>query len=140
MNASNGKRCSEMAISLSYRAFVLDQLSRVAPGIRDRAMFGGVGIYAGDLFFGLIGDDILYFKVDDGNRGDFEAIGMGPFRPFDDGGEVMQYYQVPPDVLEELEQLRGWAAKAIDVARRARQKKRPARKSANPAPRTKGKR
>jgi DNA transformation protein and related proteins len=128
-----------MATSPSYRAFVLDQLSRVAPGIRDRAMFGGVGIYAGDLFFGLIGNDVLYLKVDDGNRGDFEAVGMGPFRPFGDGGEVMQYYQVPPDVLEEPEQLRDWAAKAIDVARRARQKKQPARKSAKPSPRKKGK-
>jgi len=34
-------------------------------------MFGGVGIYCGDLFFGLIDDDTLYFKVDDSNRSDF---------------------------------------------------------------------
>ena len=43
-------------------------------------MFGGVGIYAGDLFFALIDDDTLYFKVDDSNRSDFEKRDMGLFR------------------------------------------------------------
>ena len=127
-----------MAVSPSYRAFVLDQLSRAAPGIRDRGMFGGVGIYSGDFFFALIDEDTLYLKVDDGNRADFEAVGMGPFRPFGEGGEVMQYYQLPAEVLEEPDRLTEWVAKAIDVARRARRRK-PARKPPA-APRKKGKR
>jgi len=64
-----------MAVSASFRTFILDQLSRVVSKIRARAMFGGVGIYAGDLFFALIADDTLYFKVDDSNRPDFEQRG-----------------------------------------------------------------
>ena len=52
-------------------------------------MFGGVGIYAGELFFALIADDTVYFKVDQSNRPEFEARGMGPFRPYGEGGEVM---------------------------------------------------
>jgi DNA transformation protein len=121
-----------MAVNPSYREFVLDQLGRVAPGIRGRAMFGGVGIYSDDLFFALIGDDTLYLKVDDSNRGDFEEAGMGPFMPFGEGGEVMQYYQLPPDVLEEPDRLRGWAVKAIEVARKARRARQPGSKP--PAP------
>jgi DNA transformation protein len=81
-------------------------------------MFGGVGIYAGDLFFALIDDDLVYFKVDDANRPAFEARGMGPFMPGGDGGEVMQYYQLPEDVLEDPEELGRWMEAAVEVARR----------------------
>lgn len=95
----------------------------MAQGIRARNMFGGVGIYAGDHFFALVDDDVLYLKADDTNRPDFERAGMGPFRPFGDGGEVMQYYEVPADVLEGGDELAAWVEKAIDVARRARKKK-----------------
>ena len=113
-----------MAVSPTFRTYVLDQLGRVATGIRSRGMFGGVGIYSGDVFFALIDDDTLYLKVDDGNRPDFEAAGMGPFRPFGDGGDVMQYYEVPAELLEGGEQLGAWVSKAIEAARRAKRKKR----------------
>jgi DNA transformation protein len=79
-------------------------------------MFGGVGIYAGELFFALIADDTLYLKVNDSNRPDFERLGMSPFRPYGEGGEVMQYYQVPAELLEDPEALRPWSEKAIAVA------------------------
>jgi len=87
-------------------------------------MFGGVGIYADKLFFALIDDDTLYFKVDDSNRPDFERLGMKPFQPYGEGGEIMQYYQVPTDLLEDLEALRPWAEKAIAVAARKAKGKR----------------
>ncbi len=87
-------------------------------------MFGGVGIYAGQLFFALIADDTLYFKVDDSNRPDFERLGMKPFRPYGEDGEVMQYYEVPADLLEDPEALRPWAEKAIAVAATKRKGKR----------------
>ena len=109
-----------MTVSQSFRTFVLDQLGRGVQGIRGRSMFGGVGIYAGDVFFALLADDTLYFKVDESNRRDFEARAMGPFRPYGEEGEVMQYYQVPDDLLEDPESLRQWAEKAIMVARRAK--------------------
>jgi DNA transformation protein len=110
-----------MAVNPAYREFVLEQLGRVAP-VTARPMFGGVGIYAGGFFFALIGGDALYFKVDDTNRPDFEAAGMGPFRPFDGGGP-MQYYEVPPDLLEDPDRLRPWMDAAVDVARRKRTRK-----------------
>jgi DNA transformation protein len=105
-----------MPVSSSFRTFVVDQLSRVVPQVRARSMFGGVGIYADKLFFALIADDTLYFKVDDSNRPDFERQGMRPFQPYGEGGEVMQYYQVPADLLEDSDALLGWAEKAIAVA------------------------
>lgn len=124
-----------MPVSATYKAFVVEQLSRVLPDIRARAMFGGVGVYSGALFFALIDDDVLYFKVDDITRPDFAARGMGPFRPFGEGGEVMQYYEVPSDVLEEPDALRTWSEKAVDVARRKSKARRSPKKSVRKPPR-----
>lgn len=112
-----------MSVSSSFRAFIVDQLSRVAERVRARSMFGGVGLYSGELFFALIADDTLYFKVDDANRGDFTARGMSPFRPYGVDGETMQYYQVPEDVIEDPDALRPWAERAIAAAARKRAKR-----------------
>ena len=109
-----------MSVTESYQAFVLEQLARVTPGIRARRMFGGVGIYASDLFFALISDDALYFKTDATTRREFEALGMRPFRPGGDHGEVMGYHQLPPEILEDPEALPRWVAAALSVARQAR--------------------
>jgi DNA transformation protein and related proteins len=111
-----------MAVSASFRTYILEQLGRAVPRIRDRSMFGGVGIYAGDLFFALIDNDTLYLKVDDSNRGDFEARGMGPFRPYGDDGEEMGYFELPAEVLDDPDALRPWAEKAIAVAARKKTK------------------
>jgi DNA transformation protein and related proteins len=83
-------------------------------------MFGGVGIYAAELFFALLADDTLYFKVDDLTRPQFKDRGMPPFSPYGEAGAVMQYYEVPGDVLEDPEELHAWVVAAIAVARRAK--------------------
>jgi DNA transformation protein and related proteins len=113
----------EMSVSASFRSFVVEQLQRTAPGIRTRSMFGGVGIYAAEIFFALMDDDTVYFKVDETTRVEFEARGMGPFRPYGEHGEVMQYYQVPAELLEDAEELRPWVTAAIGVARRAKRRR-----------------
>ena len=113
-----------MPVSDGFRSFALEQLGRVAPNLRSKRMFGGVGVYAGELFFALIDDDTVYLKVDDTNRPAFEAREMGPFRPGGPDGEVMQYYELPVDVLEDAEELRPWVEGAIGVAERAKRKPR----------------
>ena len=113
-----------MSVTPSFRTFVVEQFARVRKDIRTRTMFGGVGIYAGDHFFALMDDDLLYFKVDDLNRREFEERGMDPFRPGGEGGEVMQYYQVPEEILEDTEELGAWMERAIDAARRKKSRTR----------------
>ncbi len=121
-----------MGVSESYQTFILEQLSRVLSAVRSRKMFGGVGVYSDDLFFALLDNDTLYFKVDDETRGDFEAIGMGPFRPFGEGGEVMQYYEVSGDLIEDPDALKEWAERAVSVARRAGAKRARKKPTAKP--------
>ena len=109
-----------MRVSEGFRAYVLDQLEGLG-GVHARAMFGGVGLYANDLFFGLIDDDTLYFKVDDTHRGEYEAAGTSAFKPYADRPESMSYYQVPADVLEDASTLVAWARRACLVAKTQRE-------------------
>lgn len=111
-----------MPVSAEFLAFALDQLGQVAP-VTSRRMFGGVGFYAEGLFFALADDDTLYFKVDDTTRGDFEAEGMTPFRPFGPDTAPMAYWEIPERLLDSPDDLGPWMRKALDVARRARAKK-----------------
>jgi DNA transformation protein len=104
-----------MRSSNAFRDFALDQLSGVS-GLSARAMFGGIGLYAGDVFFGIIASDILYLKVDDSNRREYEAAGSRAFRPFADRAMAMPYYEVPVGVLESADTLAAWARTSIRIA------------------------
>lgn len=105
-----------MSVSESYLDYVLDQLEYAGTVTTTRQMFGGVGMYLDGVFFALIADDVLYFRVDDSNRPDYESVGMNPFRPYGEKSYAMRYYEVPVDVLEDKEELRLWANKALAVA------------------------
>lgn len=108
-----------MAVSDGYLTYVLDQLRPVVSDVRARRMFGGIGLYATDLFFGLISRDVLYLKVDDVTRLEYEARGMPRFSPLE-GEMSMNYSQLPEEILEDREELRLWTGRALDVARAAK--------------------
>ena len=107
---------SGVPVTDDFREFVLEQLGRVT-AIDWKRMFGGVGLYADGTFFALIDDDIVYFKVGDLNRADFEAAGARAFRPYGEGSSSMSYYELPVEVLEDVDALRTWTEKAVAVAR-----------------------
>ena len=95
----DARKPRSLRVSDGFRSFVLDQLEPLGPVVA-KSMFGGVGLYCDGVFFGLIALDVLYLKVDATNRGDYEAAGARPFRPFPDRAGTMKYYAVPVDVLE----------------------------------------
>lgn len=101
-----------MAVSEGYKEYIVDQLGKLGY-VTVKKMFGGAGIYNDGLIFGIIANDVLYFKVDDSNRSDYEGAGMKPFQPFDDKDTVMSYYEVPVDILENRESLADWARKSL---------------------------
>ena len=102
----------------SFVELVLDQLRQV-PAVTWRRMFGGWGFYSGGIFFAIVGGGRLYFKTDEGDREAFRSRGMGPFVYGEDQG-LVSYWEVPPDVLEDPDELARWANRAIDAARAAR--------------------
>jgi len=104
-----------MSVGANYIQYVLDLLRVIGP-VSAKRMFGGAGLYLDGSFFALIADDVLYFKVDDTNKADYLNAGTAPFKPF--GTYEMSYYEVPADVLEDDEQLKEWAQKAVVAAMR----------------------
>jgi len=114
-----------MSVSDGYRTYIIEQLAAL-PALSTRRMFGGLGIYSDALFFALIDDDVLFFKVDDANRDDYVSRGMKAFMPFP-GQPSLGYFQVPADVIEEAEELTRWARRSVEVAQR-KQKPAPKRK------------
>ena len=113
-----------MAKSSPLVEYLLDMLGELGD-VRARAMFGGFGIFRGDLMVGLIADEVFYLKVDDENRPDFEKAGSSPFLYHRAGRSEpieMSYWEVPADVLENGHQLREWTDRSYEAARRNRQR------------------
>jgi DNA transformation protein and related proteins len=112
------ERLASLRVSDAFKAFVLaqfDELGEVVP----RSMFGGIGLYRGGVFFGIIARDTLFLKVDDRNRRDYERAKMQPFKPYAHRSGTMQYFAVPVNVLESPVDLAAWARKSVAVARKA---------------------
>ena len=107
-----------MPVSEGFVAFVLEQLDPLGP-ITSKRMFGGVGLYAGDLFFALVAGDVLYLKADETTRVPMEKAGAHAFQPSNrpKGKGKTQYFSVPVAVLEDADKLLAWATRAIAVAR-----------------------
>jgi DNA transformation protein len=118
-----------LRVTPEFRHFVLDQLAGVAQ-LRSKSMFGGVGLYSGERFFGIVAADELFFKVDDGNRSAYEAAGSEPFRPVLDRPVSMSYFRVPIEVLEDPPELTEWARAAIRAANTPKPKRRGPRQGA----------
>ena len=105
-----------MAVSDDFLNYVLDQLSRWG-GVSVRRMFGGAGLYRDGKMFGLVAEDVAYLKVDDTNREDFMKAGSSPFNPYPERTKsaVMSYYEIPPEVLENRDELCRWAQRSLDI-------------------------
>jgi DNA transformation protein len=107
----------------------LEDLLRPLGAIRLRRMFGGYGIYADELFFAVVLDDQLYFKVDAVSRPEFEAADLEEWIYRKDGKPVhMNYFRPPEDVYEDEDSLRRWGRLALDAALRARKPARTAKR------------
>jgi len=91
--------------------------------ITHRKMFGGVGLYSDGIFFAVIDDDRLYFKVDDINLPNYQAQGMQQWAIEGPNGGAMPYYEVPTDILNDAGKLGNWIDDAVEVAKRKKQKK-----------------
>ena len=115
-----------MARENEFAAYIRDLLAPFGDGaesLRIRGMFGGFGVFLGDTMFALIADDVLYLKVDDQTRAEFEDAGAEPFT-YTRGGKArqMSYYTAPDGVLEDTESLQVWAERAIGAAKRNRKR------------------
>jgi DNA transformation protein len=83
-------------------------------------MFGGAGIYADGVMFGLVASGVIYLKADAQNVGAFEREGLAPFTYATKNGThgVMSYRRMPERLYDDPEELAAWARDALAAARR----------------------
>lgn len=100
--------------------------------VRCKRMFGGIGIYADGLMFGLVADDQIYLKTDPDFARRLEGEGCRPFVYEARGRTVkMSYWTLPESAVDDPDAASDFARQAFRVARaaaaaRSRRKTRPA--------------
>ena len=116
-------------------------LMRDMGAISARRMFGGHGIYRGNVMFGLVASNVLYLKADAVNRPLFEAESLEPFT-YEGKGKPMQmsYYRAPEQALESPGIMLEWAAHAYEAALRSGTRSKKKKTAAKGTPRKKTKR
>jgi DNA transformation protein and related proteins len=121
-----------MAVTEVFKEFVRDLFADFGP-VTIRNMFGGAGVYADGVMFAILVEDTLYLKANTVSAVAFASEGMAPFKYTRRGREpvAMSYWEVPPRLLEEPEELARWArAKPIASRARARRHRRASRAGA----------
>lgn len=98
-------------------AILKDALNRLGT-VSGRRMFGGVGVYFDGIFFALIADGIIYFRISPATRPAFEAEGSRAFSYATKNGktELHSYWRLPERLLDDPEELSEWAKGAISAA------------------------
>lgn len=111
-----------------YVIYLLELLTDFGE-VEARSMFGGFGLYLDGLMFALVADDVLYFKVDELSKPEFDALELTPFVFEKNGRKSSMSYHVPPaSAVDDAEELCDWARKGHEAALRAAKKKKPRKK------------
>lgn len=105
-------------MSREYCDYILDQLAPL-PGISAKRMFGGFGLFRQGLMFGIIIDDVLYYKTAASNRADYEAAGSEPFQYEAKKKTVTLSYWTVPAVALDYEDPAGMDAGRLRRCRRS---------------------
>ena len=114
-----------MANTADFIAYLRELMRDAGVATTARAMFGGHGLYADGLFFAIVDDDVLYFRVDADNRAAFEALDCAPFEYMTKDGKhhAMSYLRAPDEALERPDAMRPWVRSSLGAAMRAAAKR-----------------
>ena len=123
-----------MAESAASLAFAVELLAGVGP-VEARRMFGGAGLYAGGVMFGLVYEGVIHLKVDEVLKADMAAAGARPWVYTQTKGpkagvpQETSYWSLPDDALDDPDEARTWgrrslaAAESLKAAKPARKRK-----------------
>jgi DNA transformation protein len=124
-----------LASDPGFVAHVLDLVALVAP-VTARAMFGGHGLYAEGVMFGLLDDGELFLKTDEETRARFVEAGCRRWVYVNEKVRMENtgYFRPPDEAHEDPEAMLPWARLALSAALRARAAK-AAKQAGKAAPR-----
>lgn len=110
----------------------VERLEGLGP-IKVARMFGGANLSIHGVTFALVIGGTFYLRVDNESRPRLAALGAEPFRYSTKVREVTvaSYYEAPADILDDPDELPGWAMHALKAARDAAEAKR--RRTRKPA-------
>ena len=113
-----------MVASGGFAEFLRDQLAPLGR-ITLRRMFGKTGVFCGGVMFGMVTDNMLYLRVDDGNRLAFkEAESSAPLSYAKKGETIdLSFWRAPERLFDEPDELVTWARIALAAARRVAAKR-----------------
>jgi DNA transformation protein len=87
-----------------------------------KRMFGGIGLYADGLMFGLVFDGVIYLRVDETTIPSFEGEGSAPFvyplAKHHVGRPSRNFWRLPERLYDDPDELAVWAGRALAIAQR----------------------
>ena len=85
-----------------------------------RRMFGGAGLFADGVMFGLVSGGQIYLKVDATTVPCFEHEQCEPFEYSTKNGKraLTSYWRLPDRLYDDADELARWARRALAAARR----------------------
>jgi DNA transformation protein len=85
-----------------------------------KRMFGGIGLYAEGLMFGLVFDGVIYLRVDETAIPSFEREGSAPFvyplARHHVGRPSRHFWRLPERLYDDPDELAVWAGRALAIA------------------------
>ena len=114
-----------MVASNGFAEFLCEQLAPLGR-LSMRRMFGKTGVFCNGVMFGVVSDDTLYFRVDDGNRAIFAEAASSPPLNYEKRGTTIDlaFWRAPDRLLDEPDELIAWASAALAAAHRVAAKRR----------------
>ena len=103
-----------MPLSPGFSDYVLELLAGFGR-LEAKRMFGGAGLYRDGVMFGILDDDVVFFRVDDKLEADLKAQGSVPWSysmKRDGAVREMGYWRMPETAADDPDE-------AVAIAKRA---------------------
>ena len=103
-----------MVASDSFTEFLREQLAPLGH-LTMRRMFGKTGVFCDGVMLGMVTDNVLYFRVDDGNREIFKEAKAFPSLNYENQGRLidLSFWRAPDRLFDDPDALVEWACPAL---------------------------
>ena len=105
-----------MRVKSSLADYVAEQLASLGK-VSTKSIFGGIGVFVEERLLAIVIDEKVYLHTDPGNLDEFLSRGMPQFKPYPNAFDLTtDHHQVPQDIVDDAEQLKAWAQRALHGA------------------------